>query len=109
MRVLIFDEIEYDNTVKHCCQLMSKFLGDPRIQINYFKKFRGYYVSTTSGAYEIILYCPFCCAKLPRNLMDKYYDILEKEYNIDDPNDREQEKLVPEEFKSDEWWIKRNL
>jgi len=109
MRVLIFDEIEYDNKIKHCCELMSQFLLDPRIRINYFKKFRGYYLDTTSGAYQTIFHCPFCCSKLPQNLMEEYYKILEKEYNIDDPHDEEQENIIPEEFKSDEWWKKRNL
>ena len=109
MRVLIFDKIKYDPTIKHCCELMSKFLLDPRIEIYYFKKFRGYYLGTTSGAYQTIFYCPFCSTKLPPNLMDKYYNIIEKEYKIDDPHDTEQEKLVPEEFKTDQWWKKRNL
>jgi len=80
MRVLIFDEIKYDNGGEHCCELMSKFLVDPRININYFKKFRGYYIDTTSGAYQTIFYCPFCCTKFPPNLTDTYYDVLKKEY-----------------------------
>ena len=109
MRILIFDKIKYDNTIQHCCQLMAKFLQDPRIRIYYFKKFRGYYIETTSGAYQTIFYCPFCNTELPIDLKKEYHDILEQEYNIDAPHDPEQENLVPEEFQSDEWWKKRNL
>jgi len=109
MRVLILEEVEYDDKTLHCCDFMTKFLGDPRIQIYYFKKFRGYYLGTTSAGYQEIFYCPFCHAKLPSSLMKKYYVILKKEYNIDDPYDENQEQLVPDEFKTDEWWKQRNL
>ncbi|MDR3550584.1 MAG: hypothetical protein P4L31_04165 [Candidatus Babeliales bacterium] len=54
-------------------------------------------------------FCPFCGTKLPKDLTEKWWDILEKEYGIDDPYDDKQKKLIPEEFKTDEWWKKRGL
>jgi hypothetical protein len=52
-----------------------------------------------------INFCPWCGTKLPENLRDKWFDTLLEEYDIEDPFD-EMHK-VPEEFKSDKWWVKR--
>ena len=55
-------------------------------------------------------FCPFCGTKLPKDLTEEWFDILEKEYGLDDPYYYpEQKKLIPEEFKTDEWWKKRGL
>jgi len=97
------------NENEHCCKLMSTFVIDPRISIYYSKRFREYSIETTSGAYQMISHCPFCGKKLPARLRDTLFDILEEQYNIDSPFDEEQSKLIPEEFKTDEWWKKRNL
>jgi hypothetical protein len=56
-----------------------------------------------------IYYCPFGEFKLPKNLRDEWFEILEKEYDLDDLRSTEQSILIPEEFKSDEWWKKRGL
>lgn len=57
----------------------------------------------------VVKFCPYCGTKLPDDLVEKWMDILEQEYNIDDPYDPKQKKLIPEEFKTDEWWKKRGL
>ena len=57
----------------------------------------------------VIYYCPWCGKKLPINLSDKWFEILKKEHGIDYPFDDPDRKNIPEEFKSDEWWKKRNL
>jgi uncharacterized protein DUF6980 len=54
-----------------------------------------------------IYFCPWCGTKLPVSLADDWYDILEKEYNIDDPV--VDTHKVPPEFQTDEWWRKRGL
>ena len=94
---------------KCCCQLMGISVKDPRITVYYSPRFREYSIETTSGAYQIILFCPFCGKKLPSPLRDTLFDILEKKYGIDSPFDNDQAKLIPKEFKTDEWWKKRNL
>ena len=53
--------------------------------------------------------CPFCGTKLPLDLVTERSEILEKEYCITDPYDTKQKKLIPSEFKTDEWWKKRGL
>jgi len=55
-----------------------------------------------------IFWCPWCGTKLPKELSDEWYEVLEKEYNITDPIHDERNK-VPEEFRTDEWWKKRGL
>ena len=80
-----------------------------RFPLNYTEVKRRYSLLLRSGAVQLIFYCLWCGAKLPSELGDEYFSILEKEYNLDDPYDEEQEKQVPEEFKSDEWWKKRGF
>lgn len=62
-----------------------------------------------SNAVQRIDCCPWCSKKLPESLRDKWFEFLEKEYSLDDPHREEQEKLIPEEFKTDEWWKERGL
>jgi len=55
-----------------------------------------------------ISYCPWCGTKLPSDLSDKWWDVLEEEYGITDPRNDEYDQ-VPAEFRTDEWWRKRGL
>ena len=81
-----------------------------RIQIGYRSRYRDYYIPLLNqSAIQGIFYCPWCGTKLPKDLLDEYFDILEKEYSIDDPRRAEEAGILLEEFKSDEWWKKRNL
>jgi len=97
----------------HCCQLMSDFLNDQRIQIGYNPTTRDYFIPLLykgkTTALQCLHFCPWCGKKLPGSLNDTWFEILEKEYNLDDPCYKKQEPLIPEEFKTDEWWKKRNL
>ena len=94
----------------HCCIAMQQALDDIRVYFGYIPKYKEYYINTKNPiVIYIISHCPWCGKKLPSNLTDKWFEILEKEYNLDDPDSKEQAKLVPEEFKTDEWWIKRGL
>ena len=90
--------------------LMEKFATDSRIGTYYSPIFRDYTINLiSSSAAQSIYHCPWCGSKLPYCLDNKYEEILKKEYGIDDPYNRKQKKLIPEEFKSDKWWKKRNL
>jgi len=81
----------------YCCEDMKTFIEDPRIKINYNAEHRMYHLEITStGKIHLIHYCPSCGALLPKNLVDKWFETLEKELNIDDPYDTEQKKLIPE-------------
>jgi len=89
---------------------MATFLKDSRVGVYYDPILRFYSIFIpSSGSYQKISFCPWCGNLLSPDLIEKYEEILKKEYNIDDPYDDEQMEKVPEEFKSDEWWKKRNL
>jgi len=95
---------------KHCCDLMDKFTEDPRIGIGYSEKFREYYINLIhQPAVQGVFFCPFCGDKLPLSLRDLWFEILEKNYKINDPWDEDQEKLIPKDFETDKWWKKRDL
>ena len=99
----------------HCCDLMDLLLKDIRVPIIYEPAWREYSIIMLEdgkkrgemAAVQGIEHCPWCGKTLPKSLRDEWFSILEKEYNLDDPYYKEQEKLIPEEFHTDEWWIKR--
>lgn len=91
----------------HCCTLMNQFQSDKRIPLDYSKKFREYSIPLINqNAQQVILFCPWCGKKLPGSLRSKYFNVLENEYNINDPFDND---LIPEDFFDDTWWKKRGL
>lgn len=94
----------------HCCQEMEIFTEDLRVQIVYSPRVREYYIPLKlQDAVQLIYYCPWCGKKLPVGLDEKFDEVLEKEYNIDCYIDAEESGILPEEFKTDEWWKKRGL
>ncbi|HLC06641.1 MAG TPA: hypothetical protein VJJ26_00505 [Candidatus Babeliales bacterium] len=94
----------------YCCYAIEQEINDPRVFINYNPKYRESSINTTNKhVIRLISNCPWCGKGLPQSLRDEWFDILEKEYQLDDPWDKNQALLVPEEFKTDEWWKKRGL
>ena len=98
----------------HCCLIMhyNTDKTDPEnvSPCSYNPKFREYYLDAIIGhGAEKITFCPYCGTKLPKGLSDEWFDILEKEYGLDDPGMPDQKEKVPAEFKTDEWWKKRGL
>jgi hypothetical protein len=70
---------------------------------------RGYFIEASEKGVSLALrFCPFCGSDLGKRLNEEYYDTLENEYGIEDP-DFINFTNVPEEFKSDKWWRKRGL
>lgn len=101
---------------KHCCEWMDIFTKDSRVTIIYFPVYRTYMIPLlpkNKKLYPVtnglrIDYCPWCSKDLPLSLYNKWIETLKKEYGLD-PDHKEQALLVPEEFKTDEWWKKRGL
>lgn len=93
--------------MKFCCKDMRLFVTDPRDPINYNDKLREYYIDAPKTSNIITMeYCPWCGKKLPPSLRNRYGDLITKEYNLDPWDDTDK---LPIEFKSDEWWKKRQL
>lgn len=95
----------------HCCKIMAQILSENRAHISYEPQLREYYIDMRNEPMvgHHLYYCPWCSIKLPKSLRDEWFDTLKIEYNLDNPWKKEQENLVPDEFKSDEWWKKRGL
>lgn len=104
--------------MKFCCQNFPSRKDGSAIEfyctrtddviIGYFPRYREYMtVHTQELAYDVN-YCPWCGIKLPTSLADEWWDVLEKEYGLEDPVHDDREK-VPAEFWTDEWWKKRGL
>ena len=94
-----------------CCNEMKMFIEDTRDPIKYKSIFREYYIDVPETHNIITMeYCPWCGKKLPKTLRINYFNVLEREYGLDIALDEiKNNPDVPEEFKSDEWWKKRNL
>lgn len=89
-----------------CCETLVLNLKEKRTYIGYNEVFREIYLnrSDTRSVITIIFFCPWCGSKLPNSLRDKFFDTLEKEYNIEtDIGEYKERKDIPTEFKSDEW------
>jgi hypothetical protein len=94
----------------HCCKAMEEEINDPRVFLGYASKYREYFIQTINPSIVRLIYiCPWCGKTLPKSLRNEWFEALEKEYCLDDPWDKKQENLIPEEFKTDEWWKKRSL
>ncbi len=97
-----------DKITKECCERMDYFLKENKVSVGYDSVYREYYLSLkSSSGRQSINYCPWCGAELPDSLRSNWFDILEIEHNIIDTV--KNERIIPKEFKSDAWWVKRGL
>lgn len=93
----------------HCCLTMDRGLISDANILHYSAKFREYGVLIPKSTGCILMdYCMFCGKKLPLSLRDEWFEILEKEYGLENPYEEDRKK-VPAEFWTDEWWKKRGL
>ncbi len=84
----------------YCCKEMQNSVFDEDIPIIYIPKFREYGIKILDGgtSLQLIKYCPWCGAKLPISLRDKWFDEIYK-LNLE-PESPE----IPEKYLTDEWW-----
>ena len=93
-----------------CCEDMKIHIKDKRCKIYYDNLFREFYFKIDRLHILKLLYCPWCGTKLPKQLRDEFFDILENEYDIEtDIFEYKVDLRIPQEFKTDEWWQKREL
>jgi len=103
---------------KHCCERIRLWIKNPDCPFVYVPHDR-YYGITVPKWYlrknEVDFayantFCPSCGTKFPSDLSSVRYEILKNEYGIEDsPFNKKQKKLIPKEFKTEEWWRKRGL
>jgi len=114
-----------DAKIVHCCKNMEYFLNEKKVLIFYNPIFREYFIGLRSykDGKHAIYYCPWCGKQFSPSLIDTYITILSDKYDIsfDVPTGKyfdissnefdfpRETESTPEEFKTDEWWKKRNL
>ena len=100
---------------KECPMLYDLVIGDEAgtTRAAYLPMIRAYIIyknwseeDLCNQEFYVMKYCPYCRAKLPRQLDDKLTEILQKEYGLTSWKDY---KKAPKEFHTDEWWKKRGL
>jgi len=100
---------------KECPRLYDLVIGDDAgtTRASYLPMIRAYVIFkkwseeiSYDQEFDVMVYCPFCGAKLPERLDDKLTEILQKEYGLNSWRDY---KKAPTEFHTDEWWKKRGL
>ena len=98
---------KHSEHIKWCCEDMKRNMYDNRFPLDLSLSTRTYMLPMVwphGGTEMRINYCPWCATHL-KTLEDKFDEVLEKEYGIDNWLKAE----LPEEFKSEEWWLKRGL
>jgi hypothetical protein len=96
-----------------CCENLQTSVKRNEIVYNKLRGCFWFYIKCdyddSYGLYRLG-YCPFCGTQLPKDRMDEFEEILEKDYGIMlcdvDPRDP---STYPPEFQTDEWWRKRGL
>lgn len=101
-----------------CCKYIESLVSDPLSPLEYDPITRAYYlVAIPKGlrkknevtiAFDIE-YCPRCATKLPESLEEKWSMIIKRKFKLSGLLTEKQKKLIPEEYKTDEWWKKRGL
>ena len=94
----------------HCCKSMTEFLKDPAMPLRYLSNTREYGIILRGpSAIQVLDYCLWCDKRLPPSLRKTLYETIKKEHGIEDYFHISDDPNIPEEFKSDEWWKKRDL
>jgi hypothetical protein len=93
----------------YCCGALDYQIESKLCPVKYNEKWREYSIRDfKSTSLSLMMFCPNCGTRLPSSLRDEWFDILEQDYGLEDPED-DDKKSVPKEFLSDEWWKKRGL
>jgi hypothetical protein len=97
------------NVTSYCCGALDYQMESVLCPVKYNKQWREYSIrDAKSTSLSLMMFCPNCGTTLPSSLRDQWFDILEKEYGLEDPIE-DDKKQVPKEFLTDEWWKKRGL
>src|SRR5436190_14845271 len=95
----------------YCCLTMNAEISNKGTILCYDQKYREYGIKIPKSTGCMLMdHCMFCGKKLPLSVRDEWFDILEKEYGLEDPYwPKQNKKKIPKEFLTNEWWKKRGL
>ena len=77
------------------------------VGIEYFGYLDDRFTIGKTGRQHPIWFCPWCGTRLQPGLSNEWFNALEA-IGLGDPWFEDRDK-VPEEFKSDQWWVERGL
>jgi uncharacterized protein DUF6980 len=88
----------------HCCGAMASHIEGGEVAIVYEERFRQYGIDFRTGGIQLIAFCPWCGIKLPKDLVDEWFGVLDGELRLrpDDP-------AMPQEMQTAIWWRRRGL
>ncbi|MGQ0779180.1 MAG: DUF6980 family protein, partial [Pseudonocardiales bacterium] len=87
----------------HHCPRMADALSDVRLPVIYSAKYREYGIVYIDGSVQMIYFCPWCAAKLPKPLGHEWFErIWAMGLEPEDPR-------VPEAMLTDQWWKEGKL
>ncbi len=99
-----------EDKMKFCCAEIGEYIDHPDYPVKYENMFREFCIDLPPFNTLGIEYCPWCGSKLPKDLREEWFDILEQEYGIETEIGEVRSRTdIPKEFRSDEWWKKRGL
>ena len=83
---------------------MTAHIESGDVAIVYEERFRQYGIDYRTGGIQLIDFCPWCGVRLPKDLVDEWFRILEAELGLppDDPS-------MPAEMQTSVWWRRRGL
>lgn len=84
---------------------LFRHLEKGNVPLIYLPKHRTFGIKVKdSEAFHVIDFCPWTGMKLPKRLDEEYFEILDQ-LGIE-PYEHDK---IPDDMKSEEWWIKRKL
>ena len=89
----------------HCCQNIAATLTERESSLVYIPKFREYGLRVLDGgsSYILVVFCPWCGARLPASLRYAWFDALEAMGLERGSAD------LPAAYLDDSWWKGRDL
>ena len=101
---------DYFKNIDFCCypfEISCEEEGytDCKVFIEYHRQTRSFWVE---NGHNLISHCPFCGKRFPEELTREWLDLVEKEFGEEYLSPPKMYEL-PEEWLTDEWWVKRGL
>jgi hypothetical protein len=106
-------------STRFCCDGLEAIIKNPQCSLEYEPHIREYIltvpeylrVKNNNATYPtfVISHCPRCGSKFPESLFDEWHDIMETEFGLSGLIGPAEAHLIPEEYKTDEWWKRRGL
>lgn len=101
---------DYFKNIKFCCPSFENLCEEEKytdwhMYIAYHRQTRSFWIE---NGHHMIQCCPYCGKRLPKELTREWLDLVEEEFGEEYLSPPKMYEL-PEEWLTDEWWVKRGL